>query len=64
MAISGQTDDDPSNFPALTAFAFGSCHRPDTPQAEEVARMAYFLGSDLAGYTTGQLIPVDGGYGL
>ena len=33
-------------------------------QPEEVARMAYFLGSDLAGYTTGQLIPVDGGYGL
>ena len=33
-------------------------------QPEEVAKMAYFLGSDLAGYTTGQLIPVDGGYGL
>lgn len=33
-------------------------------QPEEVAKMACFLGSDLAGYTTGQLIPVDGGYGL
>ena len=33
-------------------------------QPEEVARMAVFLGSSLSGYTTGQLIPVDGGYGL
>ena len=30
----------------------------------EVARMALFLGSNLSAYTTGQLIPVDGGYGL
>ena len=30
---------------------------------EEVANMAAFLASDAAGYT-GQLIPVDGGYGL
>jgi len=33
-------------------------------QPQEVAKMAFFLGSNLAGYTTGQLIPVDGGYGL
>ena len=33
-------------------------------QPEEVAKMAYFLGSEAAAYTTGQLIPVDGGYGL
>ena len=31
---------------------------------EEVARMAVFLSSSASGYTTGQLIPVDGGYGL
>ena len=31
---------------------------------EEVAKMAVFLASSAAGYTTGQLIPVDGGYGL
>ena len=33
-----------------------------TPQ--EVAKMALFLASSASGYTTGQLIPVDGGYGL
>lgn len=33
-----------------------------TPQ--EVAEMALFLASSASGYTTGQLIPVDGGYGL
>lgn len=33
-------------------------------QPEEVARMAVFLGSQHAAYTTGQLIPVDGGFGL
>jgi NAD(P)-dependent dehydrogenase (short-subunit alcohol dehydrogenase family) len=31
---------------------------------EEVAKMAVFLASSASGYTTGQLIPVDGGYGL
>ena len=31
---------------------------------EEVAKMAVFLGSNLAAYTTGQLIPVDGGFGV
>ncbi|MBW2942186.1 SDR family NAD(P)-dependent oxidoreductase [Zhongshania aquimaris] len=31
---------------------------------EEVANMALFLGSSLASYTTGQLIPVDGGFGI
>ena len=31
---------------------------------EEVAKMALFLASSASGYTTGQLIPVDGGYGL
>ena len=30
----------------------------------EVAKMAAFLASSAAGYTTGQLIPVDGGFGL
>ena len=33
-------------------------------QPEEVAKMAVFLGSNLAAYTTGQLIPVDGGFGV
>ncbi len=33
-------------------------------QPEEVAKMAVFLGSNLAAYTTGQLIPVDGGFGI
>jgi len=33
-------------------------------QPEEVANMAVFLGSNLASYTTGQLIPVDGGFGV
>lgn len=33
-------------------------------QPEEVAHMAVFLGSNLAAYTTGQLIPVDGGFGV
>jgi NAD(P)-dependent dehydrogenase (short-subunit alcohol dehydrogenase family) len=33
-------------------------------QPEEVARMAVFLGSNHAAYTTGQLIPVDGGFGV
>jgi 3-oxoacyl-[acyl-carrier protein] reductase len=31
---------------------------------EEVAKMAVFLASSASAYTTGQLIPVDGGYGL
>ncbi|WP_435219931.1 SDR family NAD(P)-dependent oxidoreductase [Luminiphilus sp. nBUS_07] len=31
---------------------------------KEVAKMALFLASSASGYTTGQLIPVDGGYGL
>lgn len=31
---------------------------------EEVAHMAVFLGSSRAAYTTGQLIPVDGGFGI
>jgi NAD(P)-dependent dehydrogenase (short-subunit alcohol dehydrogenase family) len=31
---------------------------------EEVAKMAVFLASSDSAYTTGQLIPVDGGYGL
>ena len=30
----------------------------------EVAKMAAFLASSAAGYTTGQLVPVDGGFGL
>jgi NAD(P)-dependent dehydrogenase (short-subunit alcohol dehydrogenase family) len=29
-----------------------------------VAKMAAFLASSASGYTTGQLVPVDGGYGL
>ena len=33
-------------------------------QPEEVSRMAVFLGSNYAAYTTGQLIPVDGGFGI
>jgi 3-oxoacyl-[acyl-carrier protein] reductase len=33
-------------------------------QPEEVAYMATFLGSNKAAYTTGQLIPVDGGFGV
>jgi len=33
-------------------------------QPEEVAHMAVFLGSNRAAYTTGQLIPVDGGFGV
>ncbi|RZV55814.1 MAG: SDR family oxidoreductase [Pseudomonadales bacterium] len=33
-------------------------------QPEEVAHMAVFLGSNKAAYTTGQLIPVDGGLGV
>lgn len=33
-------------------------------QPEEVAHMAVFLGSRRAAYTTGQLIPVDGGFGV
>lgn len=33
-------------------------------QPEEVANMAVFLGSNRAAYTTGQLIPVDGGFGV
>lgn len=33
-------------------------------QPEEVADMAVFLGSNKAAYTTGQLIPVDGGFGV
>jgi len=31
---------------------------------DEVAKMAAFLASSASGYTTGQLVPVDGGYGL
>jgi 3-oxoacyl-[acyl-carrier protein] reductase len=31
---------------------------------EEVAKMAVFFGSDNAAYTSGQLIPVDGGFGI
>jgi NAD(P)-dependent dehydrogenase (short-subunit alcohol dehydrogenase family) len=31
---------------------------------EEVAKMAVFLASNNAAYTTGQLIPVDGGFGV
>ena len=33
-------------------------------QPEEVAKMAVFLASNNAAYTTGQLIPVDGGFGV
>ena len=33
-------------------------------QPEEVAKMAVFLASENAAYTTGQLIPVDGGFGV
>ena len=33
-------------------------------QPEEVAKMAVFLASNHAAYTTGQLIPVDGGFGV
>ena len=33
-------------------------------QPEEVADMAVFLGSNKSAYTTGQLIPVDGGFGV
>jgi len=33
-------------------------------QPEEVAKMAVFLASNDAAYTTGQLIPVDGGFGV
>ena len=33
-------------------------------QPEEVAKMAVFLASNYAAYTTGQLIPVDGGFGV
>ena len=33
-------------------------------QPEEVAQMAVFLASNRAAYTTGQLIPVDGGFGV
>jgi NAD(P)-dependent dehydrogenase (short-subunit alcohol dehydrogenase family) len=33
-------------------------------QPEEVAQMAVFLASNHAAYTTGQLIPVDGGFGI
>jgi len=33
-------------------------------QPEEVAKMAVFLASNNAAYTTGQLIPVDGGFGI
>ncbi|MBR9910636.1 MAG: SDR family oxidoreductase [Gammaproteobacteria bacterium] len=33
-------------------------------QPQEVADMAVFLGSNRAAYTTGQLIPVDGGFGV
>lgn len=33
-------------------------------QPEEVAKMAVFLASKNAAYTTGQLIPVDGGFGV
>jgi NAD(P)-dependent dehydrogenase (short-subunit alcohol dehydrogenase family) len=33
-------------------------------QPEEVAQMAVFLASNRAAYTTGQLIPVDGGFGI
>lgn len=33
-------------------------------KAEEVAAMAVFLASAKAGYTTGQLVPVDGGFGI
>ena len=33
-------------------------------QPKEVAKMAVFLASNNAAYTTGQLIPVDGGFGV
>ena len=33
-------------------------------QPDEVAKMAVFLASNNAAYTTGQLIPVDGGFGV
>lgn len=33
-------------------------------EPQEVADMAVFLGSNRAAYTTGQLIPVDGGFGV
>ena len=33
-------------------------------QPKEVAKMAIFLASNNAAYTTGQLIPVDGGFGV
>ena len=30
--------------------------------ADDIARVALFLASDLAGYITGEMIVVDGGY--